>query len=485
MPQTFKVDNTNISDESEIADSFNKYFSNIGKTTSDNVPKTRAKFTDYMKTPLVNSIFLETIEPDQVIEITNKLKPKLSAGPDEISSKLLKETIEYIIYPLTHIINRSLLTGIVPNQLKIAKVIPIYKASDPTEFKNYRPISLLPAFSKILERIMYNKVMCFLNSKNILYKHQYGFREKHSTVHPILHLLNQCALANNSTPKQHTLSIFCDLSKAFDVINTNTLISKLNYYGIRGIANQWFASYLANRQQYVQIDKTKSNIEDINCGVPQGSILGPLLYLIYVNDISKSTNADIMSFADDTSLFVSDSNVTTLYERANVEMKNLFEWFCANGLSLNPRKTKFMVFKGGTKNIDFTNLDISIDGTVLDQIGPQFQEKTTKFLGVFMDDSLSWKYHMTHVNNKISRALYGIKQVKNFLPKDSLKTLYLALIQPYISYGILCWGNANSSTLQKTISLQKRAIRVINNAGYNYHTEPLFKNSEIFRLSDL
>ncbi len=150
LPQTFKVDNTNISDESEIADNFNKYFSNIGKTTSDNVPKTRAKFTDYMKTPLVNSIFLETIEPDQVIEITNKLKPKLSAGPDEISSKLLKETIEYIKYPLTHIINRSLLTGIVPNQLKIAKVIPIYKASDPTEFKNYRPISLLPAFSKIL-----------------------------------------------------------------------------------------------------------------------------------------------------------------------------------------------------------------------------------------------------------------------------------------------------------------------------------------------
>ncbi len=121
----------------------------------------------------------------------------------------------------------------------------------------------------------------------------------------------------------------------------------------------------------------------------------------------------------------------------------------------------------------------------MDQIGSQFQEKTTKFLGVFVDDSLSWRYHLTHVNNKISRALYGIKQVKNFLPKDSLKTLYLALIQPYISYGILSWGNANISTMKKTISLQKRAIRIINNTGYNYHTEPLFKNSEIFRLTDL
>jgi hypothetical protein len=208
---------------------------------------------------------LETREPDQVSEITNKLKHKISAGHDEISSKLLKETIECIKYPLTHIINRSLLTGIVPNQLKLAKVIPIHKASDPTEFKNYSPISLLPAISNKFERIMYNKVMCFLNSNNILYKHQYGFREKHSTIHPIIHLLNQCALANNSTPKQ----VFCDLAKAFDVIKTDTLLNKLNYYGIRGVANQWFSSYLVNRQQYVQIGKTRSGVEFINCGVPR------------------------------------------------------------------------------------------------------------------------------------------------------------------------------------------------------------------------
>jgi hypothetical protein len=484
-PQTFKIDNKYISGETEITNSFNKYFSKIGKTTSENVPKTYKKVNDYLKTPQINSIFLETIEPDQVLEITNKLKPKLSTGHDEISSKLLQESIEYIKYPLTHIINRSIITGIVPNQLKIAKVIPIHKSADPTELKNYRPISLLPAFSKIFERIMYNKVMSFLNSNNILYKHQYGFREKHSTIHPIIHLLNQCAIANNSTPKQVTLSIFCDLSKAFDVIKTDTLLNKLNYYGIRGVANKWFASYLVNRKQYVQIGKTKSDIEFMNCGVPQGSILGPLLYLIYVNDISKSTNAHILSFADDTSLIISDTDISTLYQRANVEMNNLFEWFCANGLSLNKNKTKYMVFKGGTKNLDFNILDISVGGTHLEQIGSQFQEKTTKFLGVFLDETLSWKYHLIYVKNKISRALYGIKQVKKFLPKNSLKTLYLALIQPYISYGLLIWGNANSSILQKTVSLQKRAIRIINNAGYNNHTDPLFKNCEILKLSDM
>jgi hypothetical protein len=171
LPQTFKIDNKYISGETDITNSFNKYFSKIGKTTSENVPKTYKKVNDYLKIPQINSIFLETIEPDQVLEITNKLKPKLSTGHDEISSKLLQESIEYIKYPLTHIINRSIITGIVPNQLKIAKVIPVHKSANPTELKNYRPISLLPAFSKIFERIMYNKVMSYLNSNNILYKH--------------------------------------------------------------------------------------------------------------------------------------------------------------------------------------------------------------------------------------------------------------------------------------------------------------------------
>ncbi len=192
-----------------------------------------------------------------------------------------------------------------------------------------------------------------------------------------------------------------------------------------------------------------------------------------------------MSFADDTSLLISDANINTLFVRANAEMHNLYDWFCANHLSLNPKKTKFMVFKAGTRNIDYTNLHITIDGVHLEQIGSQFNEKTTKFLGIYVDDSLTWKNHLIYVNNKIARALYGIKQAKNFLPIDSLKTLYEALIQPYISYGILAWGNASSTMLKKTVTLQKRAVRMINNYGYNSHTEPLFKSSQIFKLNDL
>ena len=196
--------------------------------------------------------------------------------------------------------------------------MPVYKSSDKDQLQNYRPISLLlPAFSKIFEKVMYIKVISFMETKDMFYKHQYSFRSKHSTVHPIIHLLIECAEANNHTPKECTLSIFGDLSKAFDAISHDILIKKLNYYNIHEIKNTWFVSYLSDRFQYVDIDGHKSSFCPIIWGVPQGSIFGPLLYLIYVNDISMLTDAKILSFADDTSIILTHSNPVTLYTNAN------------------------------------------------------------------------------------------------------------------------------------------------------------------------
>ena len=274
------------------------------------------------------------------------------------------------------------------------------------------------------------------------------------------------------------MATFCDLSKAFDTISTNILLHKLNIYGIRGTANKWIESYLTNRSQYVDFDSHKSSSLPVKCGVPQGSILGPLLLLLYINDISHSTTENILSFADDTTVFLSDSDPIRLFSRANKSLEAVFNWFCANRLSLNAKKTQYMVIQSASKKLN--NLpDLKIDGVVLSQA------THCKFLGITIDESLSWKRHVSSINSKISRALFAIKQLKFTLPKESLLTLYFSLLHPYITYGILAWGNASTNILRKTETLHKRALRTVHNKSHNSHTDPLFKQSGILKISDL
>jgi len=378
-----------------------------------------------MPQPQINGIFSHYVAPQDIIDIVNKLKPKTSSGLDEISTKLMKATIRQIIDPLTHIINTSLQSGIVPDKMKIAKVVPIYKSSDRSLLKNYRPISLLPAFSKLLERTMYNQLMTYLKINNILYTHQYGFRPSHSTIPPIIHLLNHCGDASCKPSPEYTLATLCDLSKAFDVIDHNILLSKLHIYGIRGTVNDWFRSYLSNRLQLVDINGNQSSTVPIRCGVPQGSILGPLLYLIYVNDIGNSCQSNILSFADDTTLYTSHSNIYQLFSIANEHLENVFDWFCSNRLSLNASKTKYLVISPPHMKPDLTDQSISINGVKLERIGNDCREKSTKFLGIHLDENLTWKYHIAHVKKKISMALFSIKQVKRVFPTYCLRTLYI------------------------------------------------------------
>ena len=485
FPNTFIVNGKSITDKRLIANEFNNFFSEIGYQTGLNVPKTSINFDKYLINQNYPTMFLRPVSSDTVINTTLSLKSKLSTGHDHISTKLLKQSIVSISEPMTHVINLSISEGRVPDQLKVAKVIPIFKSGDQSLLNNYRPISLLPAFSKLFERIIYNKIMDFLNDHDILYSHQYGFRPKHSTIHPILHFLNHCAEASNKTTPDFTLAVFCDLSKAFDVINHDILLCKLNNLGLRGKINDWLRDYLTDRKQFVQFENDLSTPLAIKCGVPQGSILGPLLYLLYVNDIKNACTANILSFADDTTLYLSDPDLSSLYHKANKEINQLYNWFCANRLSLNAKKTKYIVIKSKYKNCDFEKYSVSIGNTVLTRIGNTCKEESIKFLGIHIDENLTWKYHLKSVNSKISRSIFSLKQVKKTLPLSALKTLYNSLIQPHLNYGIIAWGCASLSMLRQTVVLQKRAMRLINNASYNSHTEHLFKKNSILKINDL
>ena len=246
----------------------------------------------------------------------------------------------------------------------------------------------------------------------------------------------------------------------------------------------WLVSYLSDRTQFVDIGNKQSSVRAIRCGVPQGSIMGPLLYLIYVNDIHASTRGTILSFADDTSLLITEENIDTLFQRANTEVDNLYQWFCANKLSLNAKKTKFLVFRSAYLKCNFDNLQVNIQDTPLVRIGSDCEEKSTKFLGLHVDEFLTWKHHISCIDNKISRALYQVKQARHFLPVTCLRSLYFSMIHPHLLYGILAWGNVKPSSLKRTVILQKRARRYINKASYNSHTEPLYKKSGVLKVTD-
>ncbi len=400
---------------------------------------------------------------------------KKSTGQDGISMLLVKAISKEISVPLAKVINLSLSTGVVPDTMKMATVIPLYKANNNQLFTNYRPISLLPTFSKLLEKVVHRRLYYFLQKHNILYKNQYGFRRKHSTCDAITDFTFDVLQALNE--KQSSLAVYLDLSKAFDTIDYEILLKKMEHYGVRGTALTWFRSYLTQRKQYVSYKGTCSNVLVMPCGVPQGSVLGPLLFILYSNDIPNSMEyTKAILFADDTTLHVTAANLRDLYDKMNHDLENLNDWFKANKLSLNASKTKYMLF--GSKQPD--------QGQVLN-IGEDNLEKvqSTKFLGIIIDDQMKWNIHIEHCKKKISSGVYAMNAAKHTLSSNHLRILYNSLVHPYLSYGTLLWGNAYHKFTKQLEVQQKKAIRCIYKANYNAHSSPLFKESRVLKLKDI
>ena len=450
----------------------------IAETLSDSIEiaDSTLDFTDYLNNPTEHHFNFNTITESETLSIINKLKNKNSSGKDEISNKLLKSIKDEIAKPLTIIINQSLKTGVFPDALKIAKVKPLYKKGDNFCLNNYRPISLLPTISKIFERVMFTQLYSYLNANNLLSEQQYGFRSQHSTELACVKLVDYITTEMDNIKKIKTpTAIFLDLSKAFDTLNFNILLNKLQYYGIDGISLSLIRSYLTDRFQYVQFENSESDLLEIKTGIPQGSILGPLFFSIMINDLVNSSNKfKFLMYADDTTIYfnLEDFPIENREVLINNELEKVNKWLKLNKLAVNVDKTKSMLFH---KRRPVTPIQFSMNNRIIDVV------QYFNYLGIMLDADMSWKTHVAMVRNKLSRINGILHRLKYIYPQSILITLYKSLFVPHINYGSLLWGHAGGA-LDK---IQKKAVRTITYSNYIAHSEPLLKELNLLKVKDL
>ena len=352
------------------------------------IPSTIKNPREYITQNTETVFAINPVSDNEILKLIGDLKDSAS-GWDELRPNMIKHVKEHIKLPLTHICNLSFSTGAFPCELKIANVVPIFKANDEI-FSNYRPVSVLPVLSKLIERLMYNRLIHYINGNKLLYKYQFGFQTGKSTHMALIVLLDKISEALERG--ECVIGVFLDFSKAFDTVDNSILLNKTHRYGIQGLALRWFEDYLYSIKQYAY-NSYKSNYELIKCGVPQGSILGPLLFLLYINDLSSVSEACFsILFADDTNMFIIGRNVNEMCNQLNADPSRVQEWLHCNKLSLNVLKTHYMIFT--PRNEVVYDISIIIDSTKISQV------YVTKFWGVQIDSQLNWKMHINYICTK-------------------------------------------------------------------------------------
>ena len=468
-----------------VAEQFNEYFSNIasklkGENNRECEFNEHEQVDNHMPNPVPNSMYIRKVEGSEVYNIIKDMKNKATLDTKVNPLKIANSDFKFTD-ALAKVISASFNEGIFPKQLKTARVIPIFKSGSKKDVSNYRPISLLDAFSKIYEKLMHNRVVDFLESNNSLHDLQYGFRSGRSCEHALLAAQN-CILSSLNK-QQISLLLLIDFSKAFDMVEHSILLKKLSCYGVRGVALKWFESYLSNREQFVDVNNSRSSTRPLKYGVPQGSILGPLLFVIYINDMPNiSRLAQFILYADDANIIISGK---TMYEVESqlVELSAaLLKWVNINGLKLNLKKTNYMIF---SKRKIENEPPVFIGNTKIEK------KSEARFLGVIMDDKLTWARHIKSMRAKMSRYVGLMYRLRSSLPTKARLQIYHSFVQSHLNFCSLVWGFSAKSNIDSLFSSQKKGIRAAMPGQVNFfykegalptHTKPFFSEHKILTV---
>lgn len=434
----------------DIITILNSYFAQIGTGIVKDIEAEKNKINSNMTFPQVhssNSLFLETTNENEIEKILHNLKRDTAAGSDNILVKDLLTLKNIVVKVIVKLVNNVLETGVFPKELKIAKICPIYKTGAKNMMNNYRPISLISIFSKIVESVVKSRMLSFVSKYVRHDPFQYGFLENSSTLSATVDLLNY--ISANLDEGMIVVSVFIDLRKAFDVVSHDLLLKKLRLMGFRGVILQLLETYLRDREQYIEINNEKSPVMKNNCGVPQGSVLGPLLYSLFVLSLRLAgLKGQYYTFADDTVIVYAGGDEKKLVDLINCDLGRYYNWLLNNKLKLNIDKTKYMLLK--QKNKIVNNITISINGTELQKVD------SFKYLGLVIDENLTWVDHIEHIKNKLISFIGAIYRCRHFLTKNTKYKIYNAYFLSVMRYLIPVWGTCSESNFQKTIVLQKK-----------------------------